>query len=480
MPSTRTPTQITPRSGQAPTNTVDGSALSFPVDGGGNHDGLYALLSGIDDKYRRATTPSFGIPNTPGSGAVWTRDGQAIEATPVVDDWTANRPPDPFQSFYRVGLAGDLTATARDPSRQGDMGYVLMGTYRSSDSDPDGNERSTLNQPLAGFATLNVRSIEGETVDGNQVHTRFSQGAAATLNPGGSLPDTIEISAPNYFRHTSGNSAICLKHDIILVEYPDGTEQAYIPWSMTADNRVRVANLGQGPYSSGYPVFPNPDEAVNITWVQPLFAAGGGVSGNVFGGNNSWAPLTVIYPTRITDDLFPSNQLPAMRIVGESPSRTVLIVGHHDPSYAGTSAPFSLQADGSLWASRVTGILNSKGEAVTGITGNYTYTFALPEGASSVGLRCSAGVGTPLTLGINIATTSNLSQGDRIAVTLDNQNGANITIDWGSILPSGTGFLFSGGDDQALPNVPGVYKWEGLVHGGPLGSYTIHMTRTDY
>jgi hypothetical protein len=125
---------------------------------------------------------------------------------------------------------------------------------------------------------------------------------------------------------------------------------------------------------------------------------------------------------------------------------------------------------------------------VISTTGSYTYTYSLDDVGNldeastdyvrSVRIQSGVVGAVDITVGMNDNLT--VKEGVHISFILQVLDaGAEVSLTWlGSAASAGSGFLFSGNDDQ-VPLGVGVYKWDGMAV--PLSTGIVYlMTRTDY
>jgi len=438
----------------------------------------HARYLGLNEVYRRATKVPGGTSGSAltalvdsdvaGDGATITRDGQALKVVSINQsqltvNQAASTVPDPFMAMLQAEAA-EYASSAYDIEKGGDIGLLFLTAIRHETSEV--NELSSEAEPLGALVAYNPVDIQGTTIGGDTPYTRVSKGAAATLNVGGLNTDGITITAPEYFRD-SGNTALILRKDILLVTFPaNGSQQAFIPTTFASDTEVNVAMLG-----GGSPTF-NADQAVTIQWLQLNVAIGG--SGSA--GTVSVPPFCWIAPAPLSVD--PPNAIQAPLLIQRRGTEKCLEWGHHDPTG-------NLQINGRLYGS---GKIESVSNVIEGAWRSRDLSAAVSStpyeinvkpwefdvGAVNSGyeqymLRCSTGASV---VTIN-AITSGLGAGQRAIVVIENVDGVGLTVNWDA------NFLFSGGDATGPQNTGDIFKWEGTSVVTSTGTKYL-MTRTDY
>jgi len=292
----------------------------------------HARYLGLNEAYRRSNQVPGGTSgsaltalvnsNSPGNGATITRDGQAIKVVSInqsqlTPNQAAASVPDPFMAMFQAEAA-EYASSQVDNEKGGDIGLLYLTAIRHESAEV--NELSSEAEPLGALVVYNPVDIQGPTIGGDTPYTRVAKGAAATLNVGGLNPDGITITAPGYFRD-SGNTALIVRRDVLLVTFPtNGSQQAFVPTSFASDTEVNVVMLG-----GGSPTF-NADQAVTIQWLQLNVAIGGsGVAGVV-----SVPPFCWIAPAPLSDDPPISIQPPLF--IQRRGTEKCLEWGHHDPT----------------------------------------------------------------------------------------------------------------------------------------------------
>ena len=437
--------------------------------------GWSLLEHGLDERYRRATKRSSADPqvDTAGAGATITRDGQALTLNQTIGTWTSTRQPDPYLALYNTGLPTELTASSHDDSKSGDMGYVFLTSYRFTQSDA--GEATTEQRPFGGFCVLHPRDVSTDTLVGENTYTKITKAASnATLNKAGGGAAKVTLELGGYFRNTSGDTAIRLGKDLLLVTFADNTQQAYRIWSFDSDTVANLKTLG-----GATPAF-SADTVVQVEWVQLMFVTGGGDNGV---SSYDIPPFGYYAPTTLCSKViqFPGNTeshlVPEFIGIlgGDQTGQRVLRFGYHNPTtglpeytgYIDSTGSFSFDA-GSQKGSFLSRALTS------GFSSDTEYNIApyklnptvSGEGYQTLCLNCTAGSGVPVELTVNADAPSS---GYEFTLILSNANGADLDIVWD------TEFVFSG-LDAGPPTVAGEFvKWHGVASGTKY-----YMTRTDY
>lgn len=285
------------------------------------------LAYGFDEVYRRSLAkPDVFTNDSPGDGATVQRDGKAMTFIPSPQDWTSVRYHDPYLANVVGELAGVANQTTIQRAYSGDMNNVHVGMWRVTETNA--GEETTYNRPLASYAALNIRNPTGATFGGVPTYTYIPKDSPAVLNDTGIGADTVTVAGGLYFRNGSSDTAMLTGYDLLLITRQSGDVEAYVVSSFQTATRVAVRTLG-----GELPTFPT-TENVTITWAQPLFTAGGGMSD--FAGNDpKWGPLTVIWPSLLSSNTAVYDApLPPVRLAGPAlPSPlTVLAIGEVDPT----------------------------------------------------------------------------------------------------------------------------------------------------
>lgn len=425
-------------------------------------------LSGLNEKYRRATIPVAGaLPDTPGNGAQILRDGQALEVLEPDQNYTVGNRPDPFLALFRASrptvLAGNETA------KKGAIGYLTTTTTQGTGQtgNPDG---------FAAYAALARKNVTSNDISGTGLTlTRVPVGASVRLNPGGASASQISLySYPTHYwlRNVSGTdrTALIKGHTLLLVTRASGDKQLYKVAGIVSGQVITVASVTG---SSG--VFTTPDEAATVELFHPSYRVDHTgrlvhVAHPILGGDPSTAlggtgPALFAAAHRTRDTV--SNP--------EDIVNGALLWGAFNDETAELSFPGMLLGDGGLqatysYAPQLGRVLNQNIATPAAGTADYDPTL-LTKSADYFSFNVT-GTGTSA---ITIVLAAALARaGHHITVVVHTVNACTINMTWDSA------FLFSGNDGMIVDQVAGAtYMWEGksfLVG----GTYRFLMKRVDY
>ena len=324
---------------------------SLRLAGYGEAQGLH----GFDERYRRSTTLTDGNAqaNTPGDGAVFTRDGQALTAlVPNSLDYTTNRQEDPYGASFLTRQVVDNVFAKNNSG--GGIGYLGLAGYSN---EADAGERYSGNGVSALTAQYIPRDIQAATLHGNTTRTYVPKGAGATLNPGGAGGDLVEIDAPYYFRVSSETAIRTGRCDALLVTYGDGTTQLYRIVSLTADNQVSVVTQ-----AGAAPAFAA-DEVVTIQWLSMHTSLGELEPGPHSGFS---AGFRLLQPERTASDTGESVMPSGVELVGAARNAAfvgfsaMLSIGHSLLGDGGFSPKLRMFSNGTI-SGKVSGGANNTG-----------------------------------------------------------------------------------------------------------------------
>jgi hypothetical protein len=193
---------------------------------------LDLAYSGLDDRYRRSTTGAGNL-DTPGDGAIITRDGQAptVEATADFGIYFyPNVTADPYTAHFMTRAGpGPQSDTNHRVNTDGGTGYVGILQQRLCNSPV--MRLNALAYTQASRLDVIERSFTGPTIGSGNVRTRVTPGntVGASLNPlaGSGFNDrrAIHLATNDYFwEAASGNktSEVALGRDMIEITYPSG------------------------------------------------------------------------------------------------------------------------------------------------------------------------------------------------------------------------------------------------------------------
>lgn len=488
MPSTRTPTQIQQRAGQAPTSVVDGSALAFPIEesGGGGLDGLLALLSGLDDKYRRATTPSFGTPDTPGSGRSIDVDGEAVR---LYGQFRPNGTqfPDPNGALLNLSQVPFLqTEISESPGAWGDGSGGWTGIWYDSPFRQTGDLQHFNKVSRSGpfLVDVNLNWFGGATASGANVLTKISPAnTSAVLNPGNTGGNYVQAGTGDYFRLAAGTpqTAIRLYLDMVKVKFADDTVETYVITSIINDTTVAVTRITGGQDVPNWTA----DTAVQGIWlIQPNIVMGGSdLTTYSFGHPNNpmlCRPFILGWAPQVTDDVHnvETTSLPPLvispapySILGFESKGSALEMGYPGEGASGAVVVgMYLGGTGAIQCNAGRQIFNvvSRNHGIYNVTGTGPVTFQIaPHDSTVTGPNTSQtphntlridGLTSPDTLDLTISldldnpkyightgiTPEHGRLGDELVLIVERTGTATgtLTVTWpGS-------FTFSGNDDQ--------------------------------
>jgi len=448
-------------------------------------EAAHIQYSGLNEMYRRSTKVAGGTSgdalsalvsqDTAGDGAVITRDGQALttKGVPVDQVTTAQTVatgPDPFLALMRGELAS-YTSSSFVGDFSGDIGYLFLTSHRHTGSDS--NENSSQSRPLAAVASYNPVDITGATVGSQPVYTRIQKGATAILNKtGASGSDSVTLTATdNVFQDGSGDTAIFLKADVLLVTFlSDNSQQAYIIHTIVGDEEATLRTLG-----GSTPTFDD-DVAVTVQWFQLV---------GTFGGNPTNADSVPAFCHIVPHALSSAGttSVNVARLIARESGDIILAIGHHELDGSPANA-LVIRGDGSMSGGRLQGLLSTRHDEDDDIATSPETKFWDPTATGgsalkggTISLRSTAGPGAQT---INLSWSVTLMTytpelGDRLTLIIENAGGATITMGgtvWSDI-------QFSGGDDNIPVDVGFVAKYE-LVYTSISSGNKWLATRTAY
>jgi len=453
---------------------------NFPTE----RDWVLGLLhGGLDSRYRASTALEATALDTPGAGAVITRDAQAVTVEAIDGDWAPPAQdeaatPDPFLAALRSNLY-EYGSSSYDESKSGEIAYLHVSSFRHDLLEA--NELASATRAFGSLVVVQPMDIQGATVSAQPVYTRVPKDAPARLNDSGGAPDGVLLTntPTEFFVDGSGNSAISRRRDLLLVTFdpggPNEGQQAYIIDGFVGVDAVTLKTLG-----GDSPTF-LADEVVNVQWLHVVTVIGNNLpdTDNLCGMASFLAPANLSAAGQ--SSVGTPEYMGSTRGDGVNLAFTqgrVLKWGYHDVTTGSTV---------------VKGYIGSRGDVRLedgGFYGAYQHrnweddastTFdihvspkdseaSVNDGAgySQIALNCSHATAQT----VNVTSTTPIG-GDTIEIVIRNQQGATITINW-----SGD-FVFSG-SDALMPAVVGaVVKWVGSACDVD-GAEKYYMTRTDY
>lgn len=210
-------------------------------------------LSGLDERYKRATVADSSVPagwpvaitnDTAGSGAWYTRTGPGLTgySAQSVTGGTYTLGVGWMAGALFAALDRDTGATVATPlagTRYGGetTGFYYLGGQRYTGSDI---ESTTLAAP--GFASI----FHGSAVEVNPAgpSTNFKTWLPAGTTVTFTNPNTISVLAPAFFAHTFilHESAIAFGYDLLELDFGDGKKHQYVFSSYTNTTTVTLSN----------------------------------------------------------------------------------------------------------------------------------------------------------------------------------------------------------------------------------------------
>lgn len=326
------------------------------------------VRTGLDGRYRLTTSDPGGSPaaDTPGNGAVITRDGQALTmSAPNYDLSTVGavggtRYPDSVLASFRLRRAAPAVGTTWNTSLGGDVGLYQESPFHTT---ADANE--VAHTHVSGPLLLDVipRDVRASTLSSDAVLTRINSTGVATVNPTSGTDATsrrtIDVAASDFVRDGSSRAAIRVTD---LVEVTDnGTGLVLGTFrvdQLISATRFTVRSVtGAAPFigPSGSPA------SVRLRWLQPVVWIGGqqaAGSGAAFGTPS----FMVAQPSPLVSDWLANNIPVSALFLSAFTARTLGVV---------TQTPYTSLAWGGF-----------------GLTGNYTANGAL---LGDGGIECNAG-----------------------------------------------------------------------------------------
>ena len=422
--------------------------------------------SGLDERYRRKSGAVVGNINTPGDGAVITRDGQAptTQATTADQDY-ANDFKDPFWAQWKAEIPGAISSYAFDGREDGGSGFISLINRRSIDT---ANDRTRPALSVAAFWTLLERMNNQSSLGGADTRTRIDPAntTGTVLNPDAGVTDadrsTLEIGTGDFFYNIALKSEVATGYDVLRITYPGGKpDEAYViteidPGGLGNARRCIVRTPG-----GGLPNFPSGVATTGVSFqlLKTLFNQGGGAGTWQANLGSSQAVLldhfTVAQPAPVTDNPaveavdYPPAFFAAGRSLAEAGNAqgfTALMWGGYNPDLWRYDPLGGLRGDGSI---------ETAGRNLLGLTSNRTQTMTVSATGSQqwdidfkprLAINVTVDALT-LTMTLPAGTVYTPVEGDQIEVIV-NLGGAvsTFTLLW----PSGgtTEFFFSSAGDK--------------------------------
>lgn len=439
---------------------------------------------GLDEMYRRATTPTTPSPllNTPGSGAVIRRDGQALTVLEPDVAYTAGPYPDPFLASFKTVKESTGTTTAQ-PDKDGAIGYLSVTSFRNS------FEAGDPGTSLYNYAGLVQRSVDTDDYGGvGLTTTRVPAGASATINPTGSPAGTLRLtSTAHYWYKVFGvDKKTALRSNVDLIQITRSTgEKRLVRVSDAVAGATQLDVVVAAVAGSSLPV----NEAVTVVLYQPTFST----------TNTSTMLRALSFATNGTQTSSTQSMTqPALSVFGASDTDWGFTGRIPAIAWGGANRTSGLEvtkgilhADGGVTAQSIFADLHSAPFQQYLVSTNTTINLrALTKGdVSKTSMTAqvlvpSAATGA-ITLGINflgVNVANIVDTGTRFTLVLDIQSSTvDLTLNFGA---SGVAFLFSGTQNVVPKNTKAYYLFEAICANVPAtiaaNSLAFVMKRTDY
>jgi hypothetical protein len=268
--------------------------------------------------------------------------------------------------------------------------------------------------------------------------------------------------------------------DLLLITRASGERQLATIVGFVDDVTV-TTSLVTG--TTSYPA----NEVVTVEWVQPNLLIGAGTDWGQGGlryyastliGADATAAPGGRQSKFVAGAMWRNNGLS-----GEREDRALAWGGFDEDSGLDDVNSYLL-GDGGVLAKYYQGSRITPPTSATVAGATYTVNFhpigaaGITASSDSFHLRVTHAGVTTITINMHDSLVPVL--GSRLTVTMYVTSGTAVTMVWsGSSASAGSGFLFSGTDDQIPAYIAGWYKWEGIVVLNN-GVYTCLMTRTDY
>lgn len=449
-------------------------------------EGLSLDLHGLDERYRRSTdlTTAGVSNNTPGSGAVITRDGPAVEVLSPDQDYSSTPYPDEFLAHFKATQEGNYLAHTVSRGRQ--MAFLGLSTPLQNMSGFDEGDAFFR---YGDFVSLAVRHTNQPSED----FTRIPRDHGATLNPSGN-PGTnyVQLNVNAHFRKDFGGqdkTAVRLGIDLLQITRASGAKELYV-----IDYFVGATydTVGLTPLNKT-PAFPS-DEAVQVRWIQPVMRYGTRNAGYYALPYNTELDGESLSSTTefISGSFFRQSGYP----VANQDNIALRWGAFHE--YTGNIwRQGTLYGNGDVWARIVRCALRTPLRRINATPGSTevqnTYKY-IPQADNLDALSdvTDPGVHFYVTevadvvcqIAIWYDTSKYQPQiGDHFTMIVEVVNPCVMSINWND----GDGlFLFSGGegtegDGFIEAGLTGTFKWEGVAfQEGGTGIVKFLMTRTDY
>lgn len=221
-----------------------------------------AANSGLNERYRRATAaPLSPLFDTPGSGAVITRDGPAPTASSLLATRTH---PDVFNANWAAYL---YDQTPGKGTTYGSIGFVSVGARWSVKGETD------LAASLGSFASLfSHGGTTGAVPVGDGYYTKIDALASVTaVQDANGWTVTATNPVTTYFRKNS-KTGITLKKDIFVLQSVGGAHALCVCDNIISNTSIHLRLLDNGISIGGLA------GATLLTWFSNLFFVGNGAA----------------------------------------------------------------------------------------------------------------------------------------------------------------------------------------------------------
>jgi len=418
------------------------------------------FASGLDERYRRSThLPSSYNLDTAGDGAVIERDGAAPASREQDAALVTQFYSDPFMALWKAELNPAAYVSSPGTAKGGSTGF--LGEVRTF---PPGTQLVRDSGAYGAFVAKAPQNLPNGTVTAAQLRTKVDPTLNATLNPDAlsttTAKQTVELNASDYFRNTS-TTAIAARHDLLLVTYPSGAQEAFVIDALHASNDRRATLMTL----TGQPAdFGSSSITVKAQWVQVPFSVRSYISymGPQSFGLKVHSPANnCMDPDEITQSaaagFFAATVLDHLGTNGSAyswqnrnhPCVALAWGGREHDNDGEIKGKGFLLGDGSVeaWGGRLYGVNNPNpwndngaSKSLDSATGTHAITWGatIPQdysGASSDELFGGAiylkVTGTGSTT-VTVTMDSNYSpqEGDELLVYVYNEDGADVTMTW--------------------------------------------------
>ncbi len=453
--------------------------------------------SGLDERYRRKSGAVVANLDTPGDGAVITRDGQAptSEATTAVQDY-ANDFKDPFWAQWKARIPGAISSYAFDGREDGGSGFVSLVNRRNVNT---ANDRTRPALSVAAFWTLLERMNNQTTLGGSNTRTRIDPAntTGTSLNPDAGVTDaarsTIELGTSDFFYNVGLKSEVATGYDVLKVTYPGGKpDEVYVITEIDPGGLGNARRCIVRTPAGGLPNFPSGVATTGVSFqlLKTLFNQGGGAG---IWQANLGSPQTVLLdqftvaqPAPVTDN--PAGEAvdypPAFFAAGRSLAEAGNIQGFTALAWGGYNPV--LWRNDPLGGLRGDGSIETAGRNILGLTSDRTQIMTVSGTGSQqwdIDLKPRLAINVTvdaltLTMTLPAGTVYTPVEGDQVEVIVNLGGGVStFTLLW----PSGgtTEFFFSSaGDKTPTQAVNSRTRYTGSFT--EIGTNGYLMTKTSY